>query len=662
MKWRLLVCLIAWALASRSHAASCPVTVGTLTLNAVVTRSSGISPLLVFFDATGTTDSAISGNFTVFQNVYFSWTFGDSGASGTGTWANGSNPGGNSQNSATGAIAAHLYRTNGTTTTYNATVTAFDGTNTASCTLSATAYDPSDATNGLPGTKTICQSSSGTPVAGSGGCPAGAAVSNSASEGTNISASMATKRVLFKCGDTFSGGANFGGTTFSIGAYGGCQDTQTNRPIFHGALTAGTGTVKDGRIADIDFESTGSYAFTMGYPSAGNQNGPVTFYNLLSHGNNTSYYYAQCQQCGMIQDVMNGMGSAQGVYLNYAQNNCSNLVSGYPCTAGFQNINYMAVLGNLFDGAGAGGGSSGVETVRISACRLCAIENNTIQNANTVGAVLKLHNGNTFNTACIWTGQWTELIEESDNLFTGQSGAQLVENTAQNAVTDERLRNIVIERNLFKQTAGTNEAMALSAMNASFRDNVCNMSADAGTHCAHVGNRGVQGSSNNTTGSTCSGSGTTSAPTIPLYPQYVQVLNDTCYQNSTSCVAFAGGGDLTAPGNNSVAQNVLVYTTNGGSVSSNTGTGNTISNNTVAVTLNPAFTNGTGVFSKITDFKPTANVSGATSVTNYYDAVLTAWLPAWNLGAIKLSGTPVPPGPRHRLLLSRLGVPIELQP
>ena len=54
----------------------------------------GISPLLVFFDATGTTDSAITGNTTAFQDVTYTWNFGDTGASGTDTWAYGSNPGG----------------------------------------------------------------------------------------------------------------------------------------------------------------------------------------------------------------------------------------------------------------------------------------------------------------------------------------------------------------------------------------------------------------------------------------------------------------------------------------------------------------------------------------------------------------------------------------
>ena len=51
----------------------------------------------------------------------------------------------NSKNTATGGIAAHLYITSGADTPYTATVTATDGTNTASCEVPVTAYDPAGA-------------------------------------------------------------------------------------------------------------------------------------------------------------------------------------------------------------------------------------------------------------------------------------------------------------------------------------------------------------------------------------------------------------------------------------------------------------------------------------------------------------------------------------
>src|ERR1700722_11243710 len=176
---------------------SCPVTSGPLRLKVSTVRTLGISPFLVFFDATGTTDASLSGNAAAFQDVTYTWNFGDTGASGTGTWTYGANAGHNSKNTATGGIAAHLYVSAGTDTPYTATVTATDGTNKASCQLGVKAYDPAGA-NGFAGAKTTCVSASGTPVPGSGDCPAGAAVLSTSSYNKALAKLGSGKRVLFK--------------------------------------------------------------------------------------------------------------------------------------------------------------------------------------------------------------------------------------------------------------------------------------------------------------------------------------------------------------------------------------------------------------------------------------------------------------------------------
>lgn len=598
---------------------ACPVTAGTITLSPSLNRSTGVSPLLVFVDNTATTDSAISGNMTVFQDVTFTENFGDTLLSGTSAWLYGSRPGINSRNLATGGLAAHLYITQGRTTQYTITVTATDGTNTAICGIGLTVYDPTDAVNGFPGTATICQAAASLPVAGSGGCPAGAAVSNSASESTNITSTMSATRVLFKCGDSFTGAATVGGTTFSIGAYGGCQNSSTSRPIFSGPLTGAAG-VSDGRISDIDFESTGSYAIVL---SPSGVTGQMTIYNTRSNGNATSYYFSQGHEYGWIQNDMTGMTTAQGVYLNVAQNNCVNASSAYNCggSPSYNNIAYTAVMGNHFVGTGASNSGQGIETLRISACRGCSITNNTITNANNIGAVMKLHSGNTFNTSCIWIGQWTENVVVSDNYFAGNSGAELVEIIAQNQVTDERIRNIVVERNIFAPSSGTHQ-LESGAMNLTARDNIFNASAMA------MGNRGYQGSSNSTAGSTCSGTSSNSgAPVLASYPQYNEFYNNTCYNGG--CGSFGGAG-VSASANNSVAKNGLVYLS---TAFSDSGTGNTVSNNTVTTTNNPGFTNGSGGFTYTSDFKPTANFSGATSVPVFFDALGIPWS-SYDLGAV----------------------------
>jgi hypothetical protein len=508
-----------------------------------------------------------------------------------------------------------LYLTPGTDSAYTVTVTARNGANTASCQLGVTAYDPAGA-NGFAAAKTTCVSASGTPTPGSGGCPAGAAALRTSSFNSALSGSLSNKRVLFKCGDTFTGdNATLTGTKWSVGAYGGCENTQSGRPIIRDSGSTGQFTPSgsgDGRISDLDFEGNGTadHAITT---SGGVITYQMTLYNLLSNGNHASYAYSQGAQWGIVDSVQTG-ATGIGTFMNYGENN--------PPYAGnvVNNLDHQALMGSSISGAGCCSTSSGVETVRISACRLCVIENNTIENANNVGAVLKLHNGNTNNSLPTWTGVYTELIEISDNLFTGNSGSNLVEISPQNAQDDERMRNIVAERNLFSAGTGARDGRQLlvSAVNVAVRDNVFFLSSGLATAPfagVQVARRGIE-------------------PT----PSAIEAYNNTCYfltnQSGQYCVGF-DGNNFSAPGINSFAKNNLFFTVGSGHPTVvNNGSGNTVSNNTASTNSNPAFTNGSGTFSLISDFKPTADFSGAMAVPVWSDALGVQWSPTWDLGAV----------------------------
>jgi hypothetical protein len=605
---------------------ACSATNGSLTLNANAVRGTGISPFLVFFDATGTTDSSLTGKTTAFQDVSYSWNFGDTNASGTDTWDYGSNKGHNSRNTATGGVAAHLYITPGVDTAYTVTVTARNATSTASCQLGVTAYNPAGA-NGFAGTKTTCVSASGTPTPGSGGCPAGAAALNSSNFNTALGSAMGSgKRVLFKCGDTFSGdNATLSGKTWSVGAYGSCEGTRSNRPIFNDTasnyqlvVSAGAG---DGRIADIAFAGNGQAAGAVSMPAGPTQSIPyqITMSNLTSSGNSAGYYWAQGAQWGLIDsEQLNSRGSI-AVFINSNANNPTQWNGPYP------NLDYQAAIGNFVNGVGAAGGSgSGIEAFRVAVCRLCVFENNTIQNANNIGGVFKLHNGNTNGSLATWTGVYTELIEISDNLFTGNSGAILSDIAPQNGGDDERLRNFVIERNLYSAstTAWGGELLMLSGANMTLRDNVFYMPAASSTLYAALGAQVAQRGTGNL-----------------LTVQYNEAYNNTCYapnaMPSQACIGFDTLGSRSAPSINSFAKNNLFYEpSNTGPTVDNTGSGNAVSNNTTSVTSNPGFTNGSGNFSLISDFKPTANYSGGTAVPVFFDALGILSTSTWVLGAV----------------------------
>jgi len=606
---------------SASAGLACSGSSGPLTLKVSAARVSGISPLMIFFDATGTTDSSINGKTTTFQDVSYAWDFGDSNASGTGTWAYGANHGHNSKNTATGGVAAHLYVTPGVDTAYTVTVTARDGTNTATCQVGVTAHDPASA-NGFPGSKTTCVSASGTPTPGSGGCPSGAAALNSSNFNAALGSANfgSSKRVLFKCGDTFTGdNATLSGTTWSVGAYGSCEGSQTGRPILRDSGTGGQLTVAvtagDGRIADLDLEGNGTAAYAVGtLGSTTKISYQITLSNLLANGDNSAFSWSQGAQWAVVDSVMTGMRTSIGTFVNFNENNPTTWSGNV-----FNNLDYQALLGNSFNGAGGSDNGAGQETVRISACRLCVISNNTFENANNIGAVLKLHNGNTNNSLATWTGVYDELLEISDNVFSGTSGAQLLEIAPQNAGDDERLRNIVLERNLFSASTGAQggRQALVSAVNVTVRDNVFYMPGDSSKYPIYgvqVAERGVE----------------------PV-PTGIEVYNNTCYApnavSSQACIGLDGSG-MRAPAINSFAQNNLFYIPAGGhSTVVNTGTGNTVSNNTATPTNNPGFTNGSGNFSLISDFKPTANYSGGIAVPVIYDALGLLWASAY-LGAI----------------------------
>lgn len=602
----------------------CPVTVGTLTINAAASRASGISPFLVFFDATQSTDTALTANTVVFQDVYFSWNFGDSGISGAGTWAYGSNPGGNSMNLATGALVAHAYVTSGSDTNYTATVTAYDGTNTASCSIRMTANDQGGP-KGFPRSATTCISSSTTPVAGLGDCPSGANVLKTSSIQTALSRAYGNgKRVLFECGDTFTGdnqgNNNLTAVKWAIGAYGGCQNTQSGRPIF---LNSGSeyifqfsGSNGNGTLSDFDCEGNSSPTGGCIWADTG---APVmyqdTIYNAYSNHEARSYNWAQCSQCGIVQSYMNGMGPGKtqiGSYFNYAG------YASYPYSGNtFNNINYQAVIGSHFDG-GTRYYSTNSESARISGCPYCYIAENDFLNSGPSYAQLKFHEQNPYASETKWIGQYTQYDEISDNYFGGTSGAVSGDIAPQNTQNDERLRYIVLERNIWYQTGGTpGRELWIAGVNITVRNNAFFMLSN-GSYGIQVCQRGIEPA-----------------------PQGVEIYNNTIYSapgsSNEAAIAISSGscgGKINA--SNSYFKNNLVYFPGQSSLPAvdNNGTGNSISNNTVILTNNPSFANGSGTFKKTTDWKPAANYSGGASVPVWYDALGVAWSPIWGLGAV----------------------------
>lgn len=180
--------------------------------SAVPSRTSGVAPLYVNIDATGTT-STLSTNAA--HELYFATDFGDPSA---GTWANGVQSAGlTSKNLGIGPVTGYVYETPGT---YTVTTVITDGVNTEECTNTITVQDPNTV---YAGALTICISHSGNFT----GAPSGATQVNTAGN-TDMYAAWNThkasnKRILFCKADAWTASATIraaGLSNMIIGGYG----------------------------------------------------------------------------------------------------------------------------------------------------------------------------------------------------------------------------------------------------------------------------------------------------------------------------------------------------------------------------------------------------------------------------------------------------------
>ena len=227
-----------------------------VTPNIVTQRTTGVAPLFVSFDGTATTNT---GGWSSFGDLLYEWDYGDTGSSGSGTWTYW----GQSRDEDRGPIAGHIYEETGG---FTATLTVTDpngGCKRTTVDIVVTNPDTVYAT-----TSTLCVSSSGLPVAGAGGCPTGASVSNSSDYDASVQTG-AGARTLFKRGDTFtaSAGKSFASSgPTSIGAYG-----SGNPPLITKTTTSALHTITgptDGDLRfydlDIDVDATGAFITRTG--------------------------------------------------------------------------------------------------------------------------------------------------------------------------------------------------------------------------------------------------------------------------------------------------------------------------------------------------------------------------------------------------------------
>lgn len=355
---------------------TCSTTSGPLTLSFSASRLTGVAPLAVFFDATASTSS---NPIRPFHELEYRWAFDSTGVAPTTFWATGSRAGASAKNVAMGPIAAHVFEVPGT---YTIALSITDGTSTVTNNCATiTVQDPNVVYGGA---NTTCVASGSTPVAGAGGCPAGAAVANN----SDFDAALATffgagKRVLFNGGDTFTASVT---TTFSgvgpaeVGAYGAGRPIVqwTGATVATGFLRIG-GTGSDFRIVNIEFDGQNQAGqFPLSF-----QNSAWT--NLLLLNN-----YFHSLGGGLGPDWAASGGSGFYMFGNRSENPAPTMTSdGVLVGSGA----IVAIIGNNFDNNGVG-----QQAIRVNHMNRFVVSNNSVAGVVATKASIDIRSADTITT------------------------------------------------------------------------------------------------------------------------------------------------------------------------------------------------------------------------------------------------------------------------
>jgi PKD repeat protein len=448
-----------------------------LTLEVAATRLQGVAPLSVFFDTEGT---VVTGSTQPFHDALFLWNFGDDAA---GTWATNGRP----KNLASGPLAQHVFEQPGL---YTVTTTVVDPNGkSTSKTLKITVDDPDQI---FIGTKTQCLSTSGT----FDGCPAGAAHITTTSSFNDVSSHLlSATRVLLRRDEqwTVSGGGSIPVSAVQgiLGAYG-----TGAAPVINGGVMVDNFMLNvrgdDWRVMDLDFVGGAAKQRAV-------VNGPGRD-TLLLRLTFTGMYV------GLTPDPSSGFGFA-AVDLHVKP-----LVGGAGGYGAYMQTEQFAMQGCRFDDA------SQVEHVfRAPHLNKAIISNNDLGPAAPTKHLLKIHapGGGTV---------YSQQILISDNILHGGPGnAWLVSIAPQNSSVDERIRDVIIERNylVIGQVDSGMQALDISATHVTVRNNIMDMSVASGSYCISVGQRGIEPA-----------------------PQNIAIYNNTCFTNhaQTLIAAFLGTG------------------------------------------------------------------------------------------------------------------------
>ena len=431
--WAQLPCCLAWM--STPAAAGPPAHPGMVTVTAAVTASrvTGVAPLAVLFDATGTTNTS---SLDSFRQLNYAFNFGDDRGL---VWSVSGQP---KNTETSGPVAAHVFDVAGTyTVTVKATNPSTGETSSANVTVTVTAPETA-----YTGTKTVCVSAAKNYT----GCPSGATQTTALPTGTAWNG----KRVLLARGEKFGDISILDGNVgVQVGAYGSGNAPVVNsvgvgnwRPAT--ANFASDITVMDLAITNGVAQSLGKqvllYRLDMTSPSNGHgiYTGGISYWAASDPYRTvptSSFYYAN--QIFVVENKVTGTFNDGGYNL-------------------FGDGSQVAMLGNVM-------GVSKYHTARFTKLRKAIVAHNQLKGINPSGTYhsLKIHSGGltTYTDAYKDDAWYSEQVVVANNVFGDSSDTNqwTVAICPQNDTSAEGITNVVVQNNTFIRNSHTELDLAL---------------------------------------------------------------------------------------------------------------------------------------------------------------------------------------------------------
>ena len=577
-----------------------------VTANIVASRTSGVAPLAVSFDATGTTSTATT---RPFHDVYYVWNYGDPGS---GTWS----INGKSKNRDTGAIGGHVFETPGT---YTVTLTAKDTTGAVDTeTVTITVSDPNIV---FSGTNTVCISTSGNFT----GAPAGAATVTTSSWATVVAQLGAGKRVLLRRGETWNHNGvkknlSFAGPV-TLGAFG-----TGNRPILRltSSNTSATGRVfwltdkspvplQDLRIMDLEIDGDG---FDRGFALAEGSAHNITFLRVFMHdagpllflAPSTAAYYNN-------QDDTDYHGHVLSSGIALVDTEFQNMVGDGEAFnqhhVVYLGLHRSLLLGNVWNNA-----ELGEHILRLPFVQRTLVAHNRYTNARATKHLIKLHASSDAETLLPPGEGQSKFVTIADNTFSCRLGSWLISTGPQDARYPEVVQDIVIERNHVAFGSPGTIAFDLRGSDHTVRNNTVVMdgSTQSGT-MVNIDRRGVE-----------------PAPTDN------RIYNNSAYRGDTDNFTLV---NVAAVASNTTVRNNLGSAPNSGTKTTIAGGGTNLVASHNVITNTPGWVVSSPSAAAHFDLLPTSSaVNAGTTVPVFddFDELPRPQGSAYDLGAFELLG------------------------